>query len=345
MTPADGAGACGSTSSSGAPGSLIPSDLRIGFPQVEGDHVGQPVEFFPDEPRDGKLDQRRGLRVRRARRSRTRPGRPPPRAPGGTGGAVADQQDVLPLRLGARPPGGPGGATRNSARAQHACRGPAGTGSRRPPRAARRSRRRSAGRCAGPPRRARRARHPDDRHPPGLGERLRRLDADPEAGEQARADPDRDAADLWKSSPGPARAGAPAAGTTSSWRVRPRDELLEARMPRSVPSATVVCGVEVSIAEDDHARSLAAGPIAATAHGSRAAASPPRVPPRRALRAEHRRRSSGASSSGVVSSSSRWSSGSSALDRVAPLDHEHARPGRAAPRTRGRSTSWTRSSR
>src|ERR687896_1072239 len=64
------------TSSRGASGSLIPSDLRIRLPQVERYHVGRPVRIFPDEPGSREVDERRrrgsGLRRRGDRGADTR---------------------------------------------------------------------------------------------------------------------------------------------------------------------------------------------------------------------------------------------------------------------------------
>src|SRR5206468_2175577 len=51
------------TSSRGASGSLIPSDLRIRLPQVERQHLERPVGLLPDEARDGQLDHPRRLWV------------------------------------------------------------------------------------------------------------------------------------------------------------------------------------------------------------------------------------------------------------------------------------------
>src|SRR3954469_10060703 len=56
------------TSSLGASGSLIPSDLRIRLPQVERHDVVQPIELLPEEPRGREFHERRRVRVAVRRR-------------------------------------------------------------------------------------------------------------------------------------------------------------------------------------------------------------------------------------------------------------------------------------
>src|SRR5207247_11138304 len=61
------------TSSRGASGSLIPSDLRIRLPQVERQHLERPVGLLPDEARNGQLDHLRRLWVALRRRGAVYP--------------------------------------------------------------------------------------------------------------------------------------------------------------------------------------------------------------------------------------------------------------------------------
>src|SRR5437870_544187 len=55
-------------SSRGASMSLVPGDLRIRLPQVQGHDVERPVEFFAQEPWHGELDDRLRRRVSHERR-------------------------------------------------------------------------------------------------------------------------------------------------------------------------------------------------------------------------------------------------------------------------------------
>ena len=222
--------------------SLIPSDLRIGLPQVYRLDVGQAVVLLAHEPGDGQLDQgrRRGSArsaepnpsddpssSRRYTERRCRPrGSPPARA----------------SRSATRCDGGP---TRKSvSRARR--RAPAGRTRRRPRAASRRPPRRSN---AGMPvlkASTSSEAEPDDRDRQGLRERLRRRDPHPHAGEQAR--PESTATP--PTAPGrcrPSPAGAAALGTISSWFAGGR-RAGRGERPGSVPRATLVCCVDVSIA-------------------------------------------------------------------------------------------------
>ena len=159
-------------------------------------------------------------------------------------------------------------------------------------------------------------------HVQHLSERLRRLHADPQPGEQAGADPDGDAPDLVELDIAPfaAAARAPASPTPAApcRRSRPCP-----RIPDSVPIATLVWGVDVSIPTTITFRVLQGR--------ERAARAPPS--------ARARRRRGGQDDPprlvvvGHVSSIRRRSSGSSAFDRVAPFDQQDvvARPARPAP--------------
>src|SRR5438552_18778640 len=62
-------------SSSAGSSALIPSDLRIGLPYVDGLDVVQAVEVLAEEPGDGQLHERLGRGVGRPREGELHVGR------------------------------------------------------------------------------------------------------------------------------------------------------------------------------------------------------------------------------------------------------------------------------
>src|ERR687898_42787 len=87
------------TSSRGASGSLIPSDLRIRLPQVHRYQVRRPVGLLADEPRGRQADQRRGPRVRERGRGQFHTGVYLLELLPVQDGTVADEQHLVALDL------------------------------------------------------------------------------------------------------------------------------------------------------------------------------------------------------------------------------------------------------
>src|SRR5881397_3198984 len=83
------------TSSSAGSGSLIPSDLRIRFPQVERQDVVDTIEFFPLQARDGKLHEKGSLRIGQGLGSELHPSTQRSQLAAVSKGSVADEQDLL----------------------------------------------------------------------------------------------------------------------------------------------------------------------------------------------------------------------------------------------------------
>src|SRR5213082_610853 len=80
-------------------GSLIPSDLRIRLPQVEGHNLERPIEFFPLQAGNRKLHQGGGLRIRERRRRELHLSAEAGELPPVPQRAVPDEDDLLAAGL------------------------------------------------------------------------------------------------------------------------------------------------------------------------------------------------------------------------------------------------------
>src|SRR5438094_8258529 len=85
-------------SSSAGSSALIPSDLRIGLPYVDGLDVVQAVEILAQEPGNGQLHERLCRGMGRSRGGELHVGRPSQLLPGHEV-AGSNQKDILRARL------------------------------------------------------------------------------------------------------------------------------------------------------------------------------------------------------------------------------------------------------
>src|SRR5437899_8980647 len=316
-------------------GSAVPRDLSIRLPQVQGRDIEQPIVLLPQEPRGGELHQRGRVRVCEGRgRDLETTATPLGEHISIQDGTVADREHIAGERLQIR-----GEVVRRRDRvlrvAHHATRDRAVRSAEHLPAAGVHDGKDPAAGESDRVRKGVEAREAQDHGLRDLGEGLRRLHADPQAGEQARADADRDATDLPEVDP------------------RPRQEPFQGRGDRFLAGATedldppedLLLGTDRDgdlrgrrlDGDDDH-RSAPHGPVTAPSSSARSSHEGPS-----AVIAMRRASEPPAVSSEVSSTRSRSSGkSSSTASPHSTISTQALSSNSSSARS---TTSWTRSSR